>query len=108
VTTRGKLVAKGVDPSQQRKDDNRATVAAAHNTFCAVATDCLQKLRDEGRIEDTIEKNRWLLEALAKPLTFRPIADITSAEIWDLLKNLEKRGAPDTAHRRRQSSAIAE
>ena len=49
----------------------------------------------------TLDKNRWLLENLAAPLADRPIAEITAAEILDLLKRIEKSGRRETARRLR-------
>ncbi len=87
-----KLVAKGVDPSKQRKEERRAAALAAKNTFGPVAKDYLEKIRDEGRSKDTIDKVRWHLEDLAAPLEPRPINEITSAEIIDLLKRSKRAG----------------
>jgi integrase len=50
---------------------------------------------------DTVAKNRWLLEDLARPLAGRPIADIVPAEILQVLKRIEKSGRRDTARRLR-------
>jgi integrase len=49
----------------------------------------------------TMNKNRWLLKDLAAPLAGRPIAEITAAEILDLLKRIEKTGRRETARRLR-------
>jgi hypothetical protein len=68
-----RLVADGIDPSAQRKTDKIAAAIAVDNTFGVVAKDYLKKLEDEGKAPMTIEKNRWLLEDLAAPLTKRPI-----------------------------------
>lgn len=95
------LIAEGTDPSQQKRLDKLAANAAAKNTFGAVAAEYLEKLQEEGKAESTIEKNRWLLEDLAAPLAKRPIAEITSAEILDLLKRIEKTGRRHTARRLR-------
>lgn len=49
----------------------------------------------------TLSKNRWLLENLAAPLSSRPIAEITAAEILDLFKRIETSGRRETARRLR-------
>ena len=49
----------------------------------------------------TLNKVRWLLLDLASPLTKRPIAEITPAEILLILKRYEKSGRRDTARRLR-------
>jgi integrase len=55
----------------------------------------------EGKSEATIVKNRWLLEDLSSPLTKRPITQITSHEVLQLLQRYEKLGRRETAHRLR-------
>jgi integrase len=96
-----KLVAAGIDPSQKRKEDKRAATTAANNTFGVVAAELIQNLKDSNAASATIDKNRWLLEHLASPLGARPINAITSAEILDLLKRVEKSGRRETARRLR-------
>jgi hypothetical protein len=81
-----KLLAKGEDPSQQRKLDKIAAATAANNTFGVIAEEHLDNLRKAGRAEATIIKHRWFLRDLASPLTKRPIAEITPAEILVILK----------------------
>lgn len=49
----------------------------------------------------TVEKHRWLLEDVAATIAHRPIADITAAELLDLLKRVEKSGRRETAKRLR-------
>jgi integrase len=88
-------------PSQKRKDDRRETAIAAANTFEAVALELIEKLEAEGIAEQTGYKKRWLLLDLAKPLGKRPMRDITSAEILDLLRSIEKTGRRETALRLR-------
>lgn len=88
-----RLVAEGIDPSQQRKEAKIASKTANENTFGVIAED--------GKTESTVGKNRWLLQDLASPLTLQPITEITPAEILDILKKIEKSGRRDTARRLR-------
>lgn len=96
-----RLIAEGIDPSQQRKDQKAANAEAARNTFGVVAAEYLEKLKAEGAAESTLSKNTWLLEDLASPLAARPITEIKPAEILDLLRRIEKTGRRDTARRLR-------
>jgi integrase len=96
-----RLIAEGIDPSQQRKNQRAANADAAKNTFGLIAAEYLEKLKAEGAAESTISKNTWLLEDLASPLTARPITEIKAAEILDLLRRIEKSGRRDTARRLR-------
>lgn len=54
-----KLLAKGINPSQQRKEEKRAVAIASKNSFGAVEQDYTQKMRDEGRTEKSIFKVKW-------------------------------------------------
>lgn len=96
-----KLLSDGTDPAVKRRLDRLAAATSARNTFGAVAAECLANLEANGAAPRTISKNRWLLEDLAAPLAKRPIADITAAEILDLLKRIEKTGRRETARRLR-------
>jgi integrase len=98
-----KLLAHGVDPSVQKKLDRLAGEAASRNTFGLVAEEYVANLRLRGRAEITVAKNRWLLLELAAPIANRPIAEITAAEILDLLKRVERSGRRETARRMRST-----
>lgn len=93
------LLAKGIDPSQQRKLDKMSRAISVATTFGGIAEEYLDKQRRDGRSERTIEKGRWLLE-LARPVLWeRPIADIRAPEILAVLKKLEAKGHLETAKR---------
>ncbi len=83
-----RLLAQGTDPSQHRKQEKLAALSASKNTFGAVVKEYLERLRETGRAEITVEKNAWLLETLAAPLTNRPNVQINPAELLDLLKKI--------------------
>jgi integrase len=98
-----KLLAKGENPSQQRKLDKITATTAANNTFGVIAEEHLDNLRKAGRAEATIIKHRWFLRDLASPLTKRPIAEITPAEILVILKRVEASGRRETAKKLRST-----
>jgi integrase len=98
-----KLLADGIDPSLKRKTDKLAAAAITGNTFGAVAAEHIANLEANDAAASTLSKNRWLLQDLAKPLTNRPIAEITPAEILVVLKRVEKTGRRHTARRLRGS-----
>jgi len=95
------LLKKGIDPSAHRRETAAAAEQAAQSTFGAVAAEVLANKEASHASEATLSKNRWLLENLAAPLKDRPIAEITSKEILDLLKVVEKSGRRETARRLR-------
>jgi integrase len=96
-----KIIASGVDPSVKKKLDRLNAERAANNTFGLIAAEFLQNLAANGAAKSTMNKNRWLLEDVAAPLAARPIANITPAELLDLLKRVERSGRRDTARRLR-------
>jgi integrase len=96
-----KLLASGKDPSAEKRIERLAMESAARNTFGLIAAEYIENLETGGKADITVEKNRWLLLDLAKPLANRPIAEITSAELLDLLKRVEKSGRRETARRLR-------
>ncbi len=96
-----RLLATGTDPSAQKRQDKIAAGTAARNTFGAIVEEVLSNKEANQAASSTMDKNRWLLQDLAAPLTERPIADITAAEILDVLKRVEKTGRRETARRLR-------
>jgi integrase len=96
-----RLLTNGTDPSVQKRQDKIAAGVAARNTFGAVAAEVLANKQANDAASSTLDKNRWLLEDLAAPLANRPIAEVTAAEILDLLKRIEKSGRRETARRLR-------
>jgi integrase len=98
-----RLIEAGTDPAAKRRLDKIAAGNAARNTFGAVAEEYLEQLSERGAAETTRDKNRWMLQQLAAPLSKRPIAEITAAEVLDVLKRIEKSGRRETAKKLRGS-----
>lgn len=98
------LLAKGIDPSTQRKLDRGAARVARANTFRIVADELIVKFEAEGDDPTTIEKKKWLLGFINADLGDRPIAEIKASELLDVLRKIEKRGRYDTARRARSIS----
>jgi len=92
------LVAKGIDPSLHRQTEREART----NTFKLIAQEWLAS--QESRLAPiTLEKARWMLETFVYPrLGSRPIAEITAQELLRTLREIEKRGILETAHRTKQ------
>ncbi|MFZ0426278.1 MAG: integrase arm-type DNA-binding domain-containing protein, partial [Xanthobacteraceae bacterium] len=96
-----KLLAKGINPSDQKKQEKLVAEVAGRNTFLAVAEEHIQRLKDQKLAHATINKNRWLLIELASPLHHRPVSQIKPAEILVILQKYEKAGMRETARRLR-------
>jgi integrase len=94
-------IAAGTDPSVQKKLARLAAETASKNTFGLIAVEYLERLEANGASPATLKKNRWFLEELARPIAARAIAEITAAEVLDLLKRIEKSGRRETARRLR-------
>jgi integrase len=96
-----KLLASGVDPSLQKKQEKIRKRAANAHTFQAVADEFLVKVEREGRADATLTKKRWLLGLARADLGARPIAEISAAEILVPLRKIEALGNYETARRLR-------
>lgn len=96
-------LASGRHPVAERKLAKATAELLRANTFGLVADELLAKLQREKKADVTIEKRRWLLKELAKPLCDRPIADLGPLEILAVLREVEARGHLESARRLRAS-----
>ncbi|HSI41409.1 MAG TPA: integrase arm-type DNA-binding domain-containing protein [Xanthobacteraceae bacterium] len=97
-----KLLAAGLDPSSEKRSSKIARVSSTETTFGGVADEYLTRLEDEGAAPSTLAKCRWLLVDLAGPeLGRRPIAEISPAEVLEVLQQVERSGRRETARRLR-------
>lgn len=97
-----KLLAKGVDPSEAKKQAKRAQ-AQSGDTFRAIAEEYVSKLTQEGRAKATLNKLEWLLSFAHPKLGSRAIRDITVPEVLEVLQKVEARGRYETARRLRST-----
>jgi len=84
-----KLLAEGIDPSADRKEERRNARIARANTFEAVAKELMDKFEAEGDAPTTLKKKHWLLDFANKEFGKRPIAEIKAPEILDALKTID-------------------
>jgi len=98
-----RLLLEGTDPSEAKKAEKRQRRIAAGNTFQAVADEYVEKLTKEGRSPRTISKIEWLLGIAYPYIGRRPVAEISSAEVLDVLRHVEKRGRLESARRLRST-----
>lgn len=96
-----KMVASGIDPSEQKRVERLEAAFKAAITFKAVADEYIAKSEREGRAQVTVRKARWLLSLLEPTLGLRPIDQITPVELLSALKTVESRGHLETARRMR-------
>lgn len=94
------LLAEGIDPSAHRKAEKVARVKAEANDFEAVAREWWETVHQHKVSESHAKKNLRRLENHAFPvLARRPIADITPAEVLEVLRRLERKNQVENAHR---------
>ncbi len=92
-------LAKGIDPAEQKRRDDRANKLNAANTFNAVALAYIEKCRREGRAAATITKHEWLLKLLDLKLGQRPVGEIEPFELLEAVRRYESTGRTEAAHR---------
>jgi integrase len=92
-----KLLANGINPSAQRKEDKAAAEVAASNSFEAVAKEWLDRQTDKADI--TREKGRWLLGFAIAEFGQRPINEITPPMVLAACRKQESEGKHETAQR---------
>lgn len=96
-----KLLFDGIDPGEKKRLDKQAIETAARQTFGLIAEEYIDRLAARGAAEATLEKTRWLLMDLARPLAKRPIKEIHPAEILKVLQKIEQSGRRESARRLR-------
>ena len=98
-----KGIAKGVDPSLQRRLEKLTKQDSTGNTFQIIAEEWLRKQEREGRAPATLKKTQWLLEFTYPVIGDRPIREITAAEVLLVLRKVEARKRYETARRLRST-----
>ncbi len=98
-----RVLARGIDPSDQMKLDKIAASVAAANTFKAVAEEWYAKSEKEGLAPATLNKVRWLLTFAYASFGNRPIAEILPHELLIPLRKFEARGKHESAKRLRST-----
>lgn len=93
------LLAKEIDPSDQRKSMKLAGIEQAANSFEAIAREWLTKNKD-GWAQTHYSKILGRLENDVFPyLGSKPIAAITAPDLLGIIRKIESRGVLETAHR---------
>lgn len=98
-----KLLADGVDPSENRKAIKMAKEDQAANSFEVIAKEWLAKHSSQWTPGHTKNITRRLERNIYPWLGHHPISDIRAPELLDILRRAEARGALETAHRALQN-----
>lgn len=94
-----RLLARGIDPGVQRKEQKRDARDRAANSFEAVAREWYGKHALTWVVSHSTDVLRRLERNLFPDLGGRPIAEITAPELLAAVRKIEDRGAHDLAHR---------
>lgn len=92
-------LAKGIDPSENRKAEKAAQAERNANTFEVVAREWFAK-HSPNWAETHSDRTLRLLERDVFPwVGGRPVSEIEAPELLKVVRRIEERGALDTAHR---------
>ncbi|MBY0545025.1 MAG: integrase arm-type DNA-binding domain-containing protein [Gammaproteobacteria bacterium] len=94
-----KLLAVGVDPSENRKAKKAAKANHIANNFEAIAREWLAKYSATWTESHTTRTLRRLERDVFPWVGTMPIVDITAPLLLSIMHRVEKRGALETAHR---------
>ena len=97
--TARKLLANGIDPSENRKAQKSAHAERAANSFEVVTREWFAKYSSTWAANHTDRLVRLFERDIFPWMGGRPIADIAAPELLTVLRRIEGRGALDTAHR---------
>lgn len=98
-----KLLANGGDPSEEKQVEKQAKIAAVNNSFELIALEWHEHKRpnwSKGYADDILE---YLKKDIFPYIGKRPIADIKSKEMLDVLRKLEQRGVLEKLKKTRQA-----
>src|ERR1700722_4757016 len=98
-----KALAKGEDPSAVKREAARQIKLKSTNTFEAIAREWHQNNLAKWTPKHGAKVLRRLEVDIFRSLGSRPIAEIPSSEMLEVIRKIEKRGAFDIAHRVLQS-----
>jgi integrase len=97
-----RLLADGIDPSAQRKEDRRQALLSSANTVEAVAREWLEKEQGRWTTHHLADVKRSLEKEVYPAIGNVPIADLEASQVLACVKAIEKRGSLEIAHRTAQ------
>jgi integrase len=93
------MLAKGIDPAEQKRRDRRAAKINAVNTFRSVARAYIDRNKRDGLAEATVSKREWFLRLVDRALGHRPVNEIAPYEILEAVRPYEAAKNDEKAHR---------
>ena len=94
-----KLVANGIDPSENRKAKKAAREGIAENGFEVVAREWFTKHADNWSEGHSGRMLRRLENDVFPWIGKKPVGEVKAPELLTIIQRIEKRGALETAHR---------
>lgn len=95
-----RLLAKGIDPLQDKKEKQQERV---ENTFRILAEEYIDRIEREGRATKTLSKTKWLLDFAYPILGDHSIDEIDAPTVLKALRKVEARGRYESARRLRST-----
>lgn len=93
------LLADGIDPGVARRQEKQAKLAAAANTFDAVAEQWLKATAAKRAAITQDKVSTWLRKDVSPHIGTMPITSIGPRDVLALVRKMEARGAIDSAKR---------
>jgi integrase len=94
-----KLLANGIDPSENRKAQRSARADRAANSLEVVVREWFTKYSNTWSASHTDRIVRLFERDIFPWVGSRPIGEVTAPELLTVVRRIENRGALDTAHR---------
>ncbi len=98
-----KLVAKGIDPGEQRKTNKHLRAEANANSFEVVAREWFSQQTPNWALSHSTKIIKRLERDIFPTLGNKPIAEITAPDLLRVLRRIEQRGVLETTHRAKQN-----
>jgi integrase len=97
-----RTLSAGADPTQAKREAKTATEFARANIFSVIGAELIEKKRLEGKSPRTLKKLEWLLEFAGSAIGDRPIGEISTREVLQVLNRVAARGRYETALKLRE------
>lgn len=98
------LIAEGIDPLAQRRDQKARAKLSSTETFATIAREYIAKRADDGDkaiCDTTKSKTEWLLTLLEPKLGRVAVRDLTAPKLLEVLMEVQSSGRRETARRLR-------
>ena len=94
-----KLLADGIDPSQNRRSAKLALGVSVANSFELITREWFARYSADWADAHAIRIIRLFERDIFPWIGVRPVSEITAPELLAVIRRIEDRGARDTAHR---------